>query len=79
MYFDQLLLAARKAPVVYSDQLLGAALCIHFISNHDTDVVKLYIFYTHWARHQGSIWLNFVDEKFGAMVENINSALWIRR
>ena len=35
MYFDQLLLAARKAHVVYSDQLLGAALCIHFISNHD--------------------------------------------
>ena len=36
MYFNQLLLAARKAHVVYSDQLLGAAPCIHFISNHDT-------------------------------------------
>ena len=36
MYFNQLLLAARKAHVVYSDQLLGAAPCIHFISNHDS-------------------------------------------
>ena len=39
MYFDQPLLAARKAHVVYSDQLLGAALCIHFISNHD-NIIK---------------------------------------
>ena len=38
MYFNQLLLAARKVHVVYSDQLLGAALCIYFISNHDMGV-----------------------------------------
>ena len=31
------MLAACKAHVVYSDQLLGAALRIHFISNHDTN------------------------------------------
>ena len=30
MYFDQLLLAARKVHVVYFDQLLGAAHYIHF-------------------------------------------------
>ena len=35
MYFDQLLLAARKVHVVYFDQLLGAAHYIHFIFNHD--------------------------------------------
>ena len=35
MYFDQLFLAARQVNVVYSDQLLGAAYYIHFISYHD--------------------------------------------
>ena len=35
MHFDQLLLAACQVHVVYSDQLLGAAHFIHFISNHD--------------------------------------------
>ena len=39
MYFDQLLLVPCKAHVVYSDQLLGAALCIHFISNHDSMLI----------------------------------------
>ena len=42
MYFDQLLLAARKVHVVYLDQLLGAAHYIHFISNHDN--MRLEIF-----------------------------------
>ena len=36
MYFNQLLLAARKVHVVYFDQLLCAAHSIHFIYNHDT-------------------------------------------
>ena len=36
MYSDQVLLAARKVHVVYLAQILGAALCIHIISNHDT-------------------------------------------
>ena len=35
LYFDQLLLAARKVHVVFLDQLLGAAHYTHFISNHD--------------------------------------------
>ena len=35
MYFDQLLLAARKVHVVHFDQLFGAAHYIHFLSNHD--------------------------------------------
>ena len=38
MYLDQLLLAARKAHVVYLDQLLGAALYIYFISYHDLNI-----------------------------------------
>ena len=41
MYFDQLLLAARQVNVVYSDQLVGAAHYIHFISNHDTVILFL--------------------------------------
>ena len=39
MYFDQLLLAARKVHVVYFNQLLGAAHYIHFISNHDKIII----------------------------------------
>ena len=35
MYFDQLLGAAHKAHAVYLAQLLGTALLIHSISNHD--------------------------------------------
>ena len=38
MYFDQLLLTARKVHVVNLDQLLGAAHYIHFISNQDTSL-----------------------------------------
>ena len=34
MYFDQLLLAARKVHVVYFD--FGAVHYIHFTSNHNT-------------------------------------------
>ena len=40
MYFDQLLLAARKVHVVYLDQQLGAAHYINFVSNHNTMVGK---------------------------------------
>ena len=36
MYFNQLLLAARKIHVVYFDELFGAAHYIHFISNQDS-------------------------------------------
>ena len=35
-YFDQLLLAARQVHVLYSDQLVGAAHYIYFVSNHDS-------------------------------------------
>ena len=43
MYFDQLLLAARKVHVVYFNQLLGAAHYIHFISNHDIGMPNMSI------------------------------------
>ena len=58
MYFDQLVLAARKAHVVYSDQLLGAALCMHFISNSNSR-----------GTISGLSFLTFWDSCFGAMTQ----------
>ena len=42
MFFDQLLLAARKVLLVYFDPLLCAAHYIPFISNHNKVNVKLF-------------------------------------
>ena len=50
MYFNQLLCASRKVHAVYFDQLLGAAHCIPFISNHDSRI--FYIAY-HYSISKG--------------------------
>ena len=51
MYFDQLLLAARKVHVVYLDQLLGAAHYTHFISNHDKHKIENFQRNTETLKH----------------------------